>query len=177
MVWLVSLWTSECVWLCECMLDWNCVYCCMFPILSSGRSYTLLLFLSPASAFRTEACKDMHAFILMWVWGKSVKSACWLTQSEANPPNPSISMFFAEQLIRTNHSISTSDFAQLVDLSPFFASVSFTKSLIKPRQYGLSFSSDLGFPECTASCYKIPKKENMEYLRDFLPMMVWSNMS
>lgn len=137
MVWLrvctasCVFWTASGYFSSECGCDWFVRLCermllCefLFPIVSSGRSASLLLPLlllllpplSPASASRTEACKDMHAFILTWaqecvdspVWGSflCLVSACWCRAE-------------------TNHSISTSNFAQLVDLSPFFASVSF----------------------------------------------------
>lgn len=92
------------------MLDW-CAYRWMFlsPIRSSWRSQSVLLLPSPASAFRNEACKDMHAFILTWARAGGECKEC---VSEADPLSPfpvcDISMFL--QLIETNHSISTSDF-------------------------------------------------------------------
>ena len=47
------------------------------PVPGGGGSRSLLLLPSPASASRTEACKDMHAFYFnVSGGGISVKSAC-----------------------------------------------------------------------------------------------------
>lgn len=81
------------------------------------------LFPSPASAPWTEACKDMHAFILKWVRRKKCEECLLIYPVWAKPTEPPSCVWCkyvaVEQLIETNHSISTSNFSQLVNLLPF----------------------------------------------------------
>lgn len=70
-----------------------------------------------------------------------------------------ISMFFAEQLIRTNHSISTSDFAQLVDLSPFLLQCPSLNLSSNPDSMGWGvFLQILVFPNALPAVTKFPKR-------------------
>lgn len=68
--WLDTLWASERVTV------WGIVRTVVFVSHPVRWTQQQLLFPSPASASRTEACKDMHAFIFNVSAGRSVKSVC-----------------------------------------------------------------------------------------------------
>lgn len=74
-------------------------------------------------------------------------------------------------MIETNHSISTSNLAHPVDHCPSLNLSSSNPDRVWVRSLFLSTyfcRSELVFPKCTASRFKIPKKEKIESFKTFL---------
>lgn len=98
-----------------------------------GNSHSLLLFHSPASISRTEACKDMHAFSSVRVLRKR---RVFINQSGEN-----------KNLPRPPSGGAHSKFPTIEPFSP----LTFSKV---PKGKG-------GFPKGTASCYRSPKEDDV----------------